>query len=63
MTPLWRTIWQFMVELKIFIPREPAVYFLEKTLISVCKNMKKYVHCSLGYNKGKQETSNRDVNN
>lgn len=32
MKPLWRTSWQFMVELKTFIPYEPAVYSLEKHL-------------------------------
>lgn len=52
-----------MIELKIFISQELAVYSLEKTFISVFKNMKKYVHCSLGYNKEKQEMLNGDVNN
>ena len=31
--PLWRTVWRFFKKLKIELPYDPTIPFLEKTLI------------------------------
>ena len=64
--PLWKTVWQFLKDLEIEIPLDPAIPLLSiytKDYKSFCyTDMHMYAHCSTVYNSKDLEPTQMPVN-